>query len=88
MSSLKSEIEIQAVNLAQQWYSLPHERLPELPELLNRYLHCFNSGNDQQQFLKETLRITDEMSRSPKADGVSPHSIVIFKELLLQQIKS
>ncbi|WP_118976649.1 hypothetical protein [Taibaiella koreensis] len=85
--TLKSEIEIQAVNLAQQWYSLPHERLPELPELLNRYLHCFSDNTDQQQFLKETLRITEELSHGPKAETVSPHAILVFKELLLHHLK-
>lgn len=87
MSPLKSEIEIQAVNLAQQWYSLPHERLPELPELLGRYLQCFSDNNEQQQFLKETLRITEELSHGPKAEAVSSQSILVFKELLRHHIR-
>lgn len=82
MNPVKSEIEIQAVNLAQQWYSMPHESMPELTDLLSRYLHCFSEPADQQQFIKETLRITDELVDGPKAAAIPEQSITAFKDAL------
>ncbi len=86
MEPLKSEIEIQAVNLTQQWYSLPHESLPELPDLLSRYLHCFEDPTDRQQFLKEALRIVGEMSKSPKTENLPQHYTLLLQEELSRHI--
>lgn len=86
MSSVKPDIEIQAVNLAQQWYSLPPEDLPEFPELLNRYLKCFPDEGDKDLFLKETLRIAEEIAASPKAQPGHHHPFDEFRRALAEQI--
>lgn len=86
MEPVKSEIEIQAVNLTQQWYSLPHESLPGLADLLNQYLHCFDNPADRQQFLKEALRITGEMSKSPKAESLPQHYTLLLQQELSRYI--
>ena len=86
MEPVKSEIEIQAVNLTQQWYSLPHEQLPELGDLLSRYLHCFSDPADQKQFLREALRLTEELSNSPKAEALPEQYSGLLKEELSRRL--
>jgi hypothetical protein len=88
MNPVKQDIEIQAVNLAQQWYSLAPEDLPEFPELLNRYLKCFPDENDQKLFLKETLRIAEEIVASPKTQPGHHHSFDDFRRELNDRINS
>jgi hypothetical protein len=86
MNPVKPDIEIQAVNLAQQWYSLAPEDLPEFPELLNGYLKCFPDETDRNLFLKETLRIAEEMVASPKTQPSHHHSFDDFRRALAEQI--
>lgn len=86
MSPVKPDIEIQAVNLAQQWYSLAPEDLPEFPELLDRYLKCFPDESDKNLFLKETLRIAEEIVASPKTQPGHHHSFDDFRQALAEQI--
>ncbi len=88
MDQIKSEIEIQAVNLAQQWYSLPKGHLPNASDLLSKYLCCFTEPADQQLFLKETLRIIDELVKGPKEPTISPQSVEAFKNAIKQHIHS
>jgi hypothetical protein len=66
MSTSRSEIEIQAVNLAQQWYSLSDKDRPSVTTLLPAYLKCFSSTEDKAAFLEETLRIASELVSGPK----------------------
>lgn len=87
MNHLKSEIEIQAVNLAQQWYSIPHDQLPEFPDLLSGYIRCFPEPADQQAFLRETLRIAAELANSPKHAVLSPKSVHALREALMQHLE-
>jgi hypothetical protein len=87
MSSVKQDIEIQAVNLAQQWYSLAPEDLPDFPHLLAGYLKCFPDDADKTLFLKETLRIAEEMEQSPKTQPGHHHSFADFRNALTQRIK-
>lgn len=86
MSPVKPDIEIQAVNLAQQWYSLAPEDLPEFPELLDRYLKCFPDESDKNLFLKETLRIAEEIVASPKTQPGHHHPFDDFRRALAEQI--
>ncbi len=86
MSTVKQDIEIQAVNLAQQWYSLRPEDLPEFPDLLAGYLKCFPEKEDKILFLKETLRIAREIVKSPKTQPGHHHSFEDFQNALSQQI--
>lgn len=88
MNPVKQDVEIQAVNLAQQWYSLAPEDLPAFPELLNRYLKYFPDENDQKLFLKETLRIAEEMVASPKTQPGHHHSFDDFRRELNDRIDS
>lgn len=88
MDPVKSDVEIQAVNLTQQWYSLPHERLPELADLLTGYLHCFSDPADQQQFLREALRLAEEMCKSPKAETLPEQYSLLLKEELTRRLDS
>lgn len=82
MNQIKSEIEIQAVNLAQQWFSLPHDQLPECSDLLDGYMRCFHETEDQQAFVKESLRIIEELVHSPKYEGVSGRSVDALRHCL------
>ena len=84
MSIQKSEVEIQAVNLAQQWYSLPAADLPNLPTLLLQYTKCFHEDEDKSAFLKETLRIAKELVDGPKSQMDRTESFEHFKEVIEQ----
>lgn len=86
MNPVKPDIEIQAVNLAQQWYSLPPEDLPEFHELLDRYLKYFPDETDRNLFLRETLRIAEEIVASPKTQPSHHHSFDDFCKALAEQI--
>lgn len=86
MNAVKQDIEIQSVNLAQQWYALAPEDLPELPQLLEKYLICFPDKADQGQFLKETLRIAEELVKSPKTQPHHHHSFDEFRSALAERI--
>lgn len=88
MEPVKSEIEIQAVNLIQQWYSLPHDRLPDLDHLLSEYLHCFSDTADRRLFLEEALRLAREMEHSPKAGTLPPRYNSLLQEALSQRLSS
>jgi len=87
MSSIKQDIEIQAVNLAQQWYALEPEDLPQFGQLLEKYLKYFPDETDQDTFLKETLRITEEIVAGPKAQPRHHNSIDEFRTAISQRIK-
>ena len=86
MDPVKQDIEIQAVNLAQQWYALAPEDLPEFPELLDRYLKFFPDQSDKMSFLRETLRIAEEIAKSPKPQPGHHHSFDDFRKALTEQI--
>lgn len=84
MSIEKSEVEIQAVNLAQQWYSVAASDLPELPTLLSQYTKCFHTAEDKSAFLKETLRIAQELVAGPKHQVDKAESFEHFKQAVEQ----
>lgn len=80
------EIEIQAVNLAQQWYSLSSADLPGLVSLLPQYLKCFSTEEEKKAFLQESLRIAKELVASPKDQGKSGESFENFKNVIQQHL--
>lgn len=84
MSIEKSEVEIQAVNLAQQWYSVSAADLPELPTLLSQYTKCFHTEADKSAFLKETLRIAQELVAGPKQQLDKTESFEHFRQTIEQ----
>ena len=86
MSTHKSEVEIQAVNLAQQWYSLSAADLPQLSALLPQYLKCFDNEQDKSEFLEETLRIAKELVDGPKSQAGKSESYDDFKSVIQQHL--
>lgn len=82
MSTGRSEIEIQAVNLAHQWYSLSDKDRPSVTTLLPAYLKCFSSNEDKVAFLKETLRIASELVSGPKRQAADSESYEQLSEAL------
>lgn len=80
------EIEIQAVNLAQQWYSLSSPDLPGLSSLLPQYLKCFSTTEEKKAFLRESLRIAKELVAGPKDQERSGESFENFKNVIQQHL--